>query len=121
MLIIEDGRDNADSLAILLRAQGAEVRCAYSGAEGLEQAHRWMPAVILIDIGLPYMSGFEVARRIAQQNHRALLVATTGFSDPDTERRAKDAGFAVRLVKPIDLDQLYALITQHVAAEAPIS
>jgi CheY-like chemotaxis protein len=63
------------------------------------------------------MSGFEVARRIQQQDARALLVATTGFSDPDTERRAKAAGFAARLVKPIDLDQLHALITQHVAAK----
>ena len=120
ILIIEDGRDNATSLAILLRAQGAEVRCAYSGGEGLEQAQRFSPAVILIDIGLPDMNGFEVARRIKEQNHRALLIACTGFSDPDTERRAREAGFAERLVKPIDLDQLHALVTQHVAARGGV-
>jgi CheY-like chemotaxis protein len=81
-LIVEDGRDNADSLAILLRARGAEVRCAYSGSEGIDQSARWTPSLILVDIGLPDMTGFEVARRILEQGSRALLVAVTGFSDP---------------------------------------
>lgn len=110
---MEDGRDNADSLAILLRARGAEVRCAYSGSEGIDQSARWTPSLILVDIGLPDMTGFEVARRILEQGSRALLVAVTGFSDPTTEDRAKEAGFAARLVKPIDLEALPALIAQH--------
>jgi CheY-like chemotaxis protein len=68
----------------------------------------------LVDIGLPDMTGFEVARRIREQGSRALLVAATGFSDDTTEDRAKEAGFAARLVKPIDLEALQALIAQHV-------
>jgi CheY-like chemotaxis protein/two-component sensor histidine kinase len=117
MLIIEDGRDTADSLALLLRAQGAEVRCAYNGAEGIERAKNWKPHVALIDIGLPDMTGYEVARRI-KQNRGAdtLLVAATGFGDDATEKRVRDSGFAEHLVKPVDREKLYAIVTSHLEA-----
>ena len=107
-------RGEEDSLALLLRMQGAEVRCAYSGREGIDQAVSWKAHVALIDIGLPDMAGYEVAQRIREQRgSRTLLLAVTGFNDPKSMSQAGEAGFAEWLVKPIELRELHALVLRH--------
>jgi two-component system CheB/CheR fusion protein len=94
--------------------QGAEVRCAYSGKEGIDQAVSWKAHVALIDIGLPDMAGYEVARRIREKRgSRTLLFAVTGFNDPKSMSQAGEAGFAEWLVKPIEPRELHALVMSH--------
>jgi two-component system CheB/CheR fusion protein len=116
VLIIDDSRDNATSMAMLLELQGAEARCAFSGEEGLEVARTWQPHVALIDIALPDMAGFEVAKRLKKRSKQTLLIAVTGFGDQATKEKTVQAGFAEHLVKPIDHDKLHALIARHVPA-----
>jgi len=116
VLVVDDQRDNADTLGMLLNAQGADVRCAYTGADAIEQARSWRPQVALVDLGLPDMTGYAVAEQIrAAQGEGVLLLAVTGFGDPAADVRAKRAGFAERLVKPIDHQRLDALIARHLA------
>lgn len=114
VLIVDDAGDAADSLARLLRIRGAETECAYTGSEGVEKARVWKPGVAVVDIALPDLSGFEVARRIRAQDDGdgVLLLAVTGFGDGRTERDALEAGFDERIVKPIDLERLYGQIAR---------
>jgi CheY-like chemotaxis protein len=117
VLVIDDLRDAADILALLLESHGAETRCAYSGADGIEQARVWRPHVALVDIGLPDMTGYEVAGAIRREENgaRVLLLAVTGYGDPASGAKAAEAGFDGRLVKPIDHDRLHELIAAQVA------
>jgi two-component system CheB/CheR fusion protein len=102
-------------IALLLQAQGAETRCAYTGADGLEQARSWKPQVALLDVGLPDMSGHQLASRLRaeQGGGSLLLVAVTGFGDPGVERKALASGFDARLIKPVDHGTLQRLIAEH--------
>jgi two-component system CheB/CheR fusion protein len=111
VLLVDDNRDAADSLALLLQASGHEVRTAHDGLAGLEAARAARPEVVLLDIGLPRMDGYEVARRLrAQLGHDVVLVALTGYGQADDRRRAREAGFNIHLVKPVDLDALERLL-----------
>jgi CheY-like chemotaxis protein len=120
VLVVDDLRDAADILALLLESYGAETRCVYSGADGIEQARSWRPDVALVDIGLPDMTGYEVARAIRLENGppRMLLLAVTGYGDPASATNAAEAGFDGRLVKPIDHDRLHELIAERVKPAA---
>jgi CheY-like chemotaxis protein len=107
-LVVDDNRDLADSLSTLLRIDGYEVGTAYAPKDALELAISFKPAVILLDIGLPGMDGYEVARRL---KHTASLkgvrvVALTGYGKPEDRRRAREAGFDAHLVKPVELAEL---------------
>ena len=113
VLLIEDNTDARDALRVLLELDGYDVEAAGDGAQGLEIARAKTPAVALIDIGLPGMDGYEVARRLrAMAGPRAYLVALTGYSDPDDRRRAEEAGFDAHVVKPVDPDELTRLLTR---------
>jgi two-component system CheB/CheR fusion protein len=117
VLVVDDNRDFADSLALLLDRMGAETCRAYSGADGLEKAHNWHPQAMLVDIGLPDMTGYELAERIrsVEGGEEPLLLAVTGFSQGEAEERARAAGFDGRLVKPIDLERLGGMLRKRAA------
>jgi CheY-like chemotaxis protein len=117
VLVVDDNLDAAESLVMLLGLDGHEVRMAHSGVEALEAAAVFRPEVVLLDIGLPGMDGYEVARRLREQNDGAetLLVAMTGYGQEEDRRRSRAAGFHRHLVKPVDLNDLRALL----ASSAP--
>lgn len=108
ILLVEDNKDAADSLADLLRIFGYDVRVAYTGVEGLEAAHLFRPEVVLCDIGLPGLDGYEVARRLRREatTAEARLIAITGYGSESDSQKAHDAGFDQHLVKPVDPDRL---------------
>jgi signal transduction histidine kinase len=114
ILLADDNPDALESLALLLRLKGHEVFSAANGALALETAVRHMPEVALLDIGMPLLDGYEVARRIrAQEWGKAVtLVALTGWGQESDRRRSQEAGFDTHLVKPLDLDKLSALLAQ---------
>ncbi len=113
VLLIEDNADARDALRVLLELDGYDVEAAGDGAQGLEIARAKTPAAALIDIGLPGMDGYEVARRLrAMAGPRAYLVALTGYSDPEDRRRAEEAGFDAHVVKPVDPDELTRLLAR---------
>jgi CheY-like chemotaxis protein len=122
ILIVDDNEDSADSLSTLMRLSGNEVRTATDGLAALATARDFSPNVVLLDIGLPGISGYEVAERLREQfdRSRLLLVAMTGYGQDDDRRRSREAGFDAHLVKPIDLDSLRAVLAHpefHHSAE----
>jgi PAS domain S-box-containing protein len=112
VLIIEDNRDAADSLRQLLSMLGHVVRVAYNGRDGLDVAREWAPEVIVCDIGLPELDGYQVARELRRDplTAQSRLLALTGYGQEEDQRRSKEAGFDVHLVKPADPDQLQELL-----------
>jgi signal transduction histidine kinase/DNA-binding response OmpR family regulator len=111
VLIVDDNMDGARSLSMVLELRGHEVRACYDGVSGLAEAEVFEPEIVLLDIGLPGMDGFEVARRLRArpQSPQPLLVALTGYGQPDDVRRSREAGFDHHLVKPADPEALTAL------------
>jgi signal transduction histidine kinase len=112
VLVADDNHDSAESLGMLLEMAGHEVRLAYDGQEALESADRFLPDVMLLDIGLPKLDGFEVASRLRKDNRydSMLLVAVTGYGTDSDRERARAAGFDHHLVKPVDPRALRDLI-----------
>jgi PAS domain S-box-containing protein len=112
VLVVDDNEDAAVTLARLLDAMGHDVHTAHAGPEVLEAAEVYRPEVILLDIGLPGMDGYEVGRRLRadQRFDGCLLVALTGYGSPEDRERSQAAGFNVHMVKPVDLDALKALL-----------
>jgi signal transduction histidine kinase/ActR/RegA family two-component response regulator len=111
VLVIEDGEDNRVTLRAALENLGHEVLDAPDGISGAETAIQHAPEVVLVDIGLPGMDGYEVARRIrAARGAHVLLVALTGYGQPEDRRAALAAGFDVHLTKPVELSALEAVI-----------
>lgn len=104
LLVVDDNQDAADSLAMLLKLQGHEVRVAFSGMAALEMTKAYTPDVVFLDIGMPGMDGYEVARRLRQQPglERVILAALTGWGQKEDRRRTTEAGFDHHLVKPPD-------------------
>ncbi len=102
LLVVDDNQDAADSLAMLLRLQGHEVRVAHSGPAALEMTKGYAPDVVFLDIGMPGMDGYEVARRLRQQPgvEKVVLAALTGWGQQEDRRRTAEAGFDHHLVKP---------------------
>jgi CheY-like chemotaxis protein len=108
LMVVDDNRDAADSLCMLLKYRGYECRAAYTGQEGLEAARTYQPDCLILDIAMPGMDGYTVARRVRQQPgmEQVGLVALTAYSDERHIRRAREAGFDSCLVKPADTDHL---------------
>jgi signal transduction histidine kinase/DNA-binding response OmpR family regulator len=120
VLVVDDNIDAAESLALLLEAAGHQVRACNDGPSALEMADQFRPDAVLLDIGLPGMDGYEVARRMRGRpaTSGALLVALTGYGQEEDQRRAREAGFDHHLIKPADLDALTALLA---APGAPVA
>jgi signal transduction histidine kinase len=112
ILVVDDNPDAAQSLATLLELQGHEVRLAHDGPSALEAAQAFQPRVVLLDIGLPGMSGHEVARRLRDQQilKNGMLIAMTGYGQDEDRRRSYEAGFTCHLVKPVDPQELFRLL-----------
>jgi CheY-like chemotaxis protein len=108
LLVVDDNRDAAETLREVLQAYGYVTQVAYDGPSGLEAAKSFRPDVALVDIGLPAMDGYEVARRIRQLPElRAIrLIAVTGYGQASDRQRSAQAGFDCHLVKPVDLAEL---------------
>ena len=104
ILVVDDNRDATESLALLLQLEGHVTRAAYDGLEALEVARSFDPEIVLLDIGLPGLNGYEVAHCLRQQpgGDRLLLVALTGWGQDDDRVRTRAAGFDEHLVKPVD-------------------
>ena len=112
IIIVDDNVDAAESLRMILALEGHEVRLAHDGPGALQAAEDFYPDVILLDIGLPRMEGYEVARRLREQPkmEKVLLLALTGYGQEDDRRRSQEAGFNAHLVKPVDFDALRAAL-----------
>ena len=113
VLVVEDNRDQADSLAFVLRLWGFPTKIAYDGTGGLETACRYHPTAILADIGLPGMDGFELARqlRALPDFQHTPMAAVTAYGDEDTVEMSRRVGYARHFLKPVDLDELQRFLS----------
>lgn len=118
ILVVDDNKDSADSMGMLLRLKGNDVRTAYDGLMAVDEAETFQPELVLLDIGLPKLSGYEVARRIRQQplGRDVILVAVTGWGQAEDIRRSLEAGFTFHVVKPMGLAVLEELLAGYVPA-----
>jgi CheY-like chemotaxis protein len=109
---VDDNKDAASSLVMLLGMTGNETRVAYDGVAAVEAAGEFRPDVILLDIGLPRISGLDACRRIREQpwGRNMVIVALTGWGQDDDRRRSNDAGFDYHMVKPVDYAALMRLL-----------
>jgi two-component system CheB/CheR fusion protein len=112
VLVVDDSEDTAESLATLLSVAGHKVRTALDGEAALKAAQEFRPEAVLLDIGLPGMDGYTVARQLRQLPglEKALLVAITGYGREEDRQHSREAGFDHHLVKPVDLKQLRELL-----------
>ncbi len=117
MLIVDDNRDALESMAMLQRLRGHDTRIAHTGPEAVEAAMVFLPQVVLLDIGLPEMDGYEVARRIREipGMEGAFLVALTGYGSEEDRDKARAAGFDEHLAKPADLELLRGWVQSRAA------
>jgi signal transduction histidine kinase/ActR/RegA family two-component response regulator len=120
ILIVDDNIDSAETLGLLLRLGGHEVKTAYSGPSALEAARLERPEIVMLDIGMPGMDGLEVARRLREEVglKDVLLVAMTGYGQDEDRRRTEGAGFNTHLVKPVDVERLNAIFASWPGADA---
>jgi CheY-like chemotaxis protein len=121
VLVADDSQDGADSLAFLLKAAGHDVHVAYDGRGAIRLAEELRPDVVLLDIGMPEVSGYDVARAIRREawGRGMRLIALTGWGQAEHRRRSHEVGFDDHLVKPVELDVLEKLLQMGIAA--PIS
>jgi len=119
ILIADDNQDAAESLSMLLQLAGHEVRVAHSGQTAVSLAQLFRPDIALLDIGMPDLSGYEVARRLRQESwaKSLQLIALTGWGQDRDRRQAFEAGFDHHLSKPVDPDKLVEMIGNGAAAK----
>ena len=120
ILIVDDNRDGADSLSMMLKVMGNETRTAYDGEEAVAAARAYRPDVILLDIGLPKLNGYEACRRIRAEawGKGLVIIAQTGWGAEEDRQRTHDAGFDHHVVKPVDLKALEMLLAGSQTATA---
>jgi CheY-like chemotaxis protein len=117
LLVVDDNRDAAESLGMVLRLMGYEVAIAFGGGEALEIAARDRPRAAIVDIGMPGMSGHEVAQRMRREawGKHAVLIALTGWGQEQDKLAARAAGFDDHLTKPVDPEEIGQLLARHLA------
>jgi CheY-like chemotaxis protein len=115
VLVVDDGRNAADILALFFEMEGHEVGVAYDGLEAVAQAGRLQPQLILMDIGMPKLDGLEAARRIRNQDggQKMVIVALSGLDQDDHKRQCAEAGFDDHLAKPVEPNELRSLIDRY--------
>lgn len=112
VLVVDDNRDAADSLAELVRLFGHEAVVAYDGETAVEKANKRRPDVLLCDIGLPGMSGYDVAKAIRATHERPVrMIAVSGYASADDVLKAGDSGFEAHVAKPPDPDRIERLLS----------
>jgi len=111
-LVVDDNADSTASLAMLLSMEGHQTCTARDGEEALTAAERFHPDVVLLDLGMPKLNGFDTARRLREQpgGKDMMLIALTGWGQEEHRRRTKDAGFDDHMVKPVDFDALMSIL-----------
>jgi CheY-like chemotaxis protein len=116
VLVVDDNIDAAETLGEAIRMFGHEVEVVHDGGSALEVARRFQPAIVFLDIGLPGMDGYEVARRLRSTGTESalVLVAVTGFGQGSDRDRSRAAGFDHHLVKPVDLETVVSVLGQGV-------
>ena len=114
ILAVDDNQDAVDILARTLQLKGHEVQTAYDGIEAVDVAARFKPDIVLLDIGLPRLSGYDVARRIRQlpDGKSTILIAITGWGQEEDRRQSQQSGFDMHLVKPVDPIALLKLLAE---------
>jgi CheY-like chemotaxis protein len=114
ILVADDNEDSLASMALMIKILGNDVRTAADGIEAIEMAESFRPSLILLDIGMPKLNGYDVCRRIREQTWGAdvVIVALTGYGQEDDKRQAKEAGFNRHLVKPVGLDAIRKLLDE---------
>jgi PAS domain S-box-containing protein len=114
ILVVDDNRDSANSMAIMLKLMGNEVRTAHDGIEAIETAQEFRPKAILMDLGMPRLNGYEATRRIREQpwGRGMLIIALTGWGQEADRSQSQEAGCDGHLVKPVNLSDLESLLTQ---------
>jgi len=112
ILVVDDNRDAADALVALLTVQGHSAHAAYSGSSAIQQADTLRPDVVLLDIGMPETTGFDVARALRDYKRapKPVIVAVTGAAEPSDKLAARMAGFDHYLVKPVEIGALVGLL-----------
>jgi len=120
VLVVDDLLASADTMKVLLESEGYVAKIATDGESALAMARQFMPAVVILDIGLPGMNGFEVAQQLRRlpQTQDALLIALTGYGEAESRLRSQKAGFDHHVVKPADIDFLLSVIGQAVLGRA---
>jgi two-component system, chemotaxis family, CheB/CheR fusion protein len=115
ILICDDNLDAAGTWSELLREEGHDARTACDGRECVKQALEWKPQAALIDIGLPQLDGYGVARvlRSLDLGHRLLLIAVSGYGSGDDVQKAREAGFDLHFTKPAAIDRILAVLQAH--------
>jgi PAS domain S-box-containing protein len=114
ILVVDDNRDSADSATDILRLLGHRVECCYDGKSALEMAGRFRPDVVLLDIAMPILDGYETQKLLRRQPgmDQVFVIAMTGYGNEDDRRRTHAAGFDAHLIKPVELDSLVGLLNQ---------
>ena len=116
ILVVDDNRDVADSLVMLLETLSVDARVAYDGRSALEIAAAFKPEIVFLDLGMPKMDGYETARRLRQlsdNHHHVLLIALTGWGQAEDRRRTRDAGFDEHLAKPVDFSLVKGVLARR--------
>lgn len=117
VLVVDDNEDGRESLGLFLRLRGHDVRVAADGIEAVEAALEFRPDMILLDLGLPRLDGYEAARRIREQNpDPPLIVALTGWGQDEYRQKSKEVGIDHHLVKPLDFRRLEQILLQRAPA-----
>jgi PAS domain S-box-containing protein len=121
ILVVDDNRDSANSMAIMLKLMGNEVRTAHDGIEAVEAAQEFRPKAILMDLGMPRLNGYEATRQIREQTwgRQMLIIALTGWGQEADRSQSQEAGCDGHLVKPVNLSDLESLLTQLEGNQAP--
>ena len=122
VLVVDDNKDAALSLAVMLQLLGHETRVAHDGVEALELAAGFSPDIVLLDIGMPRLNGYETAQLMREQpwGRRALIVALTGWGQEEDRRRSREAGFDQHLVKPVEPAALERLLHKDLGDAEPV-
>jgi CheY-like chemotaxis protein len=120
ILVVDDNRDAAESLAMLLELQGHDVAVAHDGHEAIAKAETETPEVVFLDIGMPRLNGYETARRMRERpwGRRMTLVALTGWGQDEDRQRTAEAGFEHHLTKPVEIDSLMRLLAGVPASDS---
>ena len=121
ILVVDDNRDTAKSCALLLRMQGHEVETAHNGLAALQRAREFKPQVLFLDLGLPGMNGYDVAKTLRQEGfEQEVMVAVSGYGQPEDRKRSLEAGFDHHLVKPVDQNSLTSVL-ENIGDKQPVA
>jgi CheY-like chemotaxis protein len=117
VLVVDDNRDACDSLQALFEMENCRVATAYDGQQAVLATEHAMPDMIVMDLGMPFMDGYEAARRIRSQpgSQEVLMIAVTGWGQSDARQRTMEAGFDHHLIKPVNFDEIRRLASDRLS------